>query len=70
MNPIHIRANVTCAILSPLNLGKQLEPERLHMRPSYTKSPGDLFSLWGKEKETNQHECLRTSKELSFETGV
>lgn len=51
MNPIHIRANVTCAILPPLNSGKQLEPERLHMRPSYTKSSGDLFSLWGKEKK-------------------
>lgn len=50
MNPIHIRSNVTCVVPAPLNSGQQLESKRLHLFPSYTKSSGDLFSLWGKEK--------------------
>lgn len=50
MNPIHIRSHVTCAVPAPLSSGQQLEPERLHLLPSYTKSSGDVFSLWGKEK--------------------
>lgn len=53
MNPTHSRSNVTGVVPAPLNSGQQLEPERLHVFPSYTKSSGDLFSLWGEEKETD-----------------
>lgn len=53
MNPVPIRTHVTCTVLAPLNSGQQLEPERLHLFPSYSKSSGDLFSLWGKGKETD-----------------
>lgn len=54
INPVYIRTNVTCAVLAFLNSGQQLVPHvlhhRLHVFPTYTKSSGDLFSVWKKEK--------------------